>query len=374
MLTYLIVFAFICAAGLAFALTPLVKKFAVSVGAMDKPDARKVHSRLMPRLGGLAIYAAFVGTFGLISPLLPESVTAAAAVKALLVGGGIIVLLGALDDRFELSAKTKLLGQIIAAAVVVIGFDLKVEFVNVPFGDVLAWEQMEWLAIVLTMLWIVGITNAINLIDGLDGLAAGVSAIATATMLVLAVMMGNVAVIVLSALLLGCLIGFLFFNFHPAKIFMGDSGSLFLGFSLATLSILGFKSATLLTFAVPLLILGVPVSDTLLAILRRWVNKKPLSVADKSHLHHCLLQLGFGHRKTVLIIYGIASVFGLSAVFSAYLMLRDMTWMVALIALALLVVLELGAEAIGIISKGKKPVWSLIRRVQIITVQFFQTK
>src|SRR5690606_3348807 len=158
-------------------------------------------------------------------------------------------------------------------------------------------------------LWIVGVTNAVNLIDGLDGLAGGVSAIATGTILVMAIIMGNPTVIILSLLLLGSTIGFLFYNFHPAKIFMGDSGALFLGFSLATLSVLGFTQATVVSFIVPLLILGVPLSDTFFAIVRRKVNKLPISVADKNHLHHCLLQFGFSHRKTVLIIYGISLFF-----------------------------------------------------------------
>src|SRR5690606_36950471 len=152
------------------------------------------------------------------------------------------------------------------------------------------------------------------LIDGLDGLASGVSGIATASILVLALIMGNVTVILICAILLGAIIGFMFFNFYPAKIFMGDSGALFLGFSLATLSILEFKQAALVTFLVPIFILGVPLSDTFFAILRRWVNKRPISVADKNHLHHCLLELGFSHRTTVLIIYGIAAFFGMTAI------------------------------------------------------------
>lgn len=370
-MVYVNMIAFVAATVLAFIGTPLVKKLAVRIGAVDKPNHRKVHTRLMPRLGGLAIYLAFVLGVAIVYPF--YSFEHFPAVYGLLIGGTIIVIVGAFDDKYELSAKVKLLGQIIAAAVVVILFDLRIDFVNLPFGDVLAWENLEWISIVITMLWIVGVTNAVNLIDGLDGLAAGVSAIATATMMVIAIMMGNIPVVLLSALLLGSTLGFLIFNFHPAKIFMGDTGALFLGFTLSTLSVLGFKSVTLVSFIIPLMILGVPLSDTFFAIIRRIVNKKPISVADKSHLHHCLhLQLGFSHRKTVLIIYGIAAMFGGFAIISAFMISQALTWVIILTILALLIIIQLGAEAIGIISKGKKPLLNLLRRLQLFTTQLFR--
>jgi UDP-GlcNAc:undecaprenyl-phosphate GlcNAc-1-phosphate transferase len=318
----------------------------------------------MPRLGGLAIYLAFACTFLMISPILGDFRENAA--WGLLIGGAIIVLVGALDDKYELSPKVKLLGQLIAACVVV-SFGLKVDLVNIPFGDTL--PLIGWLSIPITIVWIVAVTNAINLIDGLDGLAAGVSAIATATVLVLAAIMGNITVVILCVLLLGSIIGFLFFNFHPAKIFMGDSGALFLGFSLATLSVLGFKQVTIMSFLVPILILGVPLSDTFFAIVRRLVNRTPISVADKSHLHHCLRQLGFSHRKTVVIIYGISLVFGISAVVLSELS-QTYLWVTIILVVVLLVILELGAEAIGIISKGKKPVLQFLRKLGLKTSQF----
>jgi UDP-GlcNAc:undecaprenyl-phosphate GlcNAc-1-phosphate transferase len=363
---YLYLIGFVAAMVMALILTPIVKNFAIWVGAVDAPNHRKVHTKIMPRMGGLAIFLAFVGAFFIISPAITEMKQNAA--WGLLLGGLIIVITGALDDRFELSAKVKLLGQLIAASVVV-AFGLRVDLVNIPFGDD-TMVYVGWLSIPLTILWIVGVTNAINLIDGLDGLAAGVSAIATGTMMVMSLMMGNVTVALLCAVLLGSIIGFLFFNFHPAKIFMGDSGALFLGFSLATLSILGFKQATIVSFILPILILGVPLSDTFFAILRRYVNKTPISVADKSHLHHCLLQLGFSHRKTVLMIYGIATFFGLCAI-----VLSQASLWVALIVIAIiLIVLEIGAEAIGIISKGKQPVLRILRKLGVKTTQFLGTR
>ncbi|TLS50551.1 undecaprenyl/decaprenyl-phosphate alpha-N-acetylglucosaminyl 1-phosphate transferase [Paenibacillus antri] len=344
---------FVVALAMALGLTPLVKKFAVRVGAVDAPNQRKVHTRIMPRLGGLAIYLAFMAAIMIALPLV--SGEKPHVIWGLLLGGTIVTIVGALDDRFDLSPKVKLLGQI-AAASVVVSFGVKVDFVTLPFGD---GTQMGWLSIPITIFWIVGVTNAINLIDGLDGLAAGVSAIATGTIFVLALIMGNITVAVLSAVLLGSILGFLFFNFHPAKIFMGDSGALFLGFSLAALSVLGFKQATLVSFVVPIFILGVPLSDTFFAIVRRTLNKTPISAADKNHLHHCILALGLSHRNSVLVIYAIAAMFALSAI-----LLSTVAQWVALIVIAVtLLVLQVGAELIGIVQKGRRPVINFVQRL-----------
>jgi UDP-GlcNAc:undecaprenyl-phosphate/decaprenyl-phosphate GlcNAc-1-phosphate transferase len=360
---------FAAALFIALLLTPLVKRFAFWVGAVDAPNQRKVHSRIMPRLGGLAIFLAFVGAYFIISPAIDS--LQADVIIGLLIGGTIVVIVGALDDRFDLSPKVKLLGQIIAASVVVYN-GVVIDLVNVPFGD--SMMSLSWLAVPLTIFWIVGVTNAINLIDGLDGLSAGVSGIATLTILVLAAMMGNVTVILLCVILLGSIGGFLFYNFHPAKIFMGDSGALFLGFALATLSILGFKQATVVSLLVPIMILGVPLSDTFFAIMRRWVNNLPISAADKSHLHHCLLQLGFSHRTTVLIIYGIALTFGTSAVLLSYLSGQEALWGTVILITVLLCIMVLGAEAIGIISKTKKPVLQFLNKIKVKTMRSRMSK
>ncbi|WP_309123148.1 MraY family glycosyltransferase [Paenibacillus sp.] len=350
-IAYIVGFA--VALAMALGMTPLVKRFAIRVGAVDAPNQRKVHTRIMPRLGGLAIYLAFMAAIMIALPLV--SGEKPHVIWGLLLGGTIVTIVGALDDRFDLSPKVKLLGQI-AAASVVVSFGVKVDFVTLPFGD---GTQMGWLSIPITIFWIVGVTNAINLIDGLDGLAAGVSAIATGTIFVLALIMGNVTVAVLSAVLLGSILGFLFFNFHPAKIFMGDSGALFLGFSLAALSVLGFKQATLVSFVVPIFILGVPLSDTFFAIVRRTLNKTPISAADKNHLHHCILALGLSHRNSVLVIYAIAAMFALSAI-----LLSTVAQWVALIVIAVtLLVLQVGAELIGIVQKGRRPVINFVQRL-----------
>ncbi|WP_342553061.1 MraY family glycosyltransferase [Paenibacillus sp. FSL R7-0652] len=360
------IIGFLVSMGLALALTPLVKKFAIRIGAMDTPNARKVHTRIMPRLGGLGIFLAFVITVAALLPFVSAWFTTRdmSFVSAFLVGGSIIVLIGALDDRFELSAKVKLLGQIVAASVVVFGFNIRVDFVNIPFQD--AYSSLEtWVSIPLTILWIVGVTNAINLIDGLDGLAAGVSGIAIGTIAVMSFLMGNTMIALMCLVLLGSIIGFLFFNFHPAKIFMGDTGSLFLGFSLAMLSMLGFKQIAVVSFITPLIIIGVPLSDTLFAIIRRAVQRKPIFSPDKGHLHHCLRELGFSHRQTVLIIYGIAAFFGVLAIIQSSAAMFEANWVTFVVICIMMFFLQVGAEVIGLVSKTRKPVINFLMRMRV---------
>ncbi|GGF91648.1 glycosyltransferase family 4 protein [Paenibacillus abyssi] len=363
--SFLYITGFVVALILALILTPLVKKFAFLVGAIDKPNHRKVHTRIMPRLGGLAIYVAFAAGLLIVLPFFPEGLLNKYdmnLIRAMLVGGTLIVLIGALDDRFELSAKVKLLGQLIAACIVVFGFGVQINLVNIPFGESMQ-PIADWISIPLTIFWIVGVTNAINLIDGLDGLASGVSGIAIGTILVMAVFMGFEPIILMSALLLGGILGFLVFNFHPAKIFMGDSGSLFLGFSLAMMSMLAFKQVTIVSFVTPLLIIGVPLSDTFFAIVRRLINKKPIFAPDKGHLHHCLRELGFSHRKTVLIIYGIAAFFGACAIIQAVVVRSDAAnWVTFVVICVLMFGLQIGAELIGIVDKTRRPVIHFIQR------------
>ena len=240
----------------AILLTPLVKRLAFRIGAVDAPNYRKVHARIMPRLGGLAIYCAFIiGFFFLKFMTNFESDYA----YAILIAATIIVITGIVDDMREISAKAKMLGQLIAACIVVFVGGIQIDFINLPFEGVL---NFGWLGYPLTIIWIVGVTNAVNLIDGLDGLAAGVSTIALATLAAMAMLMGNGIVIAMASILAAATIGFLFFNFHPAKIFMGDTGALFLGFMISVLSLLGFKNVTVISFIIPIIILGVPISDT----------------------------------------------------------------------------------------------------------------
>ncbi|MCI1694711.1 glycosyltransferase family 4 protein [Aneurinibacillus aneurinilyticus] len=358
------VYGFILSLVVTLIATPLVKKFAIYIGAVDKPNHRKVHQRLMPRMGGLAIYIGFSLAYWLLFPPFLEGMgISSREALGIFLGGTIIVLVGALDDRFELSPKLKLLGQILAAAVVVF-YGLRIEFINLPFQGILSFGW-DWIAIAITVFWIIGITNAVNLIDGLDGLAAGVSGIATAAIMIVALfVMPNPVVALYCAILLGGIVGFLRYNFHPAKIFMGDTGALFLGFNLAALSIMGFKNVTLFAFIMPILILGVPLSDTIFAMLRRYLNKKPISVADKEHLHHCLLAMGLSHRSSVLAIYGLSVLFATAAIVFS----QSYLWGAFIIVGVLLVVLQLMAELIGWVGQKKKPLLETVRRIKQITM------
>ncbi len=330
--------------------TPFVIKLAHKIGATDKPNKRKVHQKLMPRLGGLAIFiGVFVGY--LVSGLYDERI------YGITIGGIIIIIVGILDDIYELKARTKLIGQFLAAGVVVYS-GLKIEFLSIPF--VVERFDLGWLAIPLTIFWIIGITNAINLIDGLDGLAAGISAIAIATLAVMAGLAGKELILTLCLIVLASTVGFLFFNFHPAKIFMGDTGALFLGYCIGVLSLLGlYKSVTLFSFIIPIIILGVPVFDTAFAIIRRILNKQPISAPDKSHLHHRLLAKGISHRNTVLLIYGFGIFFSVCAV-----LLTATTFIGAIvIVLALMITTQFIAELVGIINARYKPFISFYKKV-----------
>lgn len=327
-------------------ITPLVKKFAIRVGATDQPDHRKVHKRIMPRMGGLAIYISFLAGILLLRPADEHTIP-------IMIGSLIIIVTGVLDDLFALSAKIKLLGQL-AAALIVVMSGITIDFINLPFGGVLDFGV---LSIPLAILWIVGITNAVNLIDGLDGLAAGVSSIGLITISFMAFLKGDLFVMSLGLVLLGSTLGFLVYNFYPAKLFMGDTGSLFLGFMISVLSLLGFKNVTFFSLVIPIIILGVPISDTLFAIVRRVVNKQPISAPDKSHLHHCLMNNGFSHRQSVLMIYAIAALFGLAAIIFS----MATVWGSLIVVALLLVIIELFAEVIGLAGKNYKPLLRLMK-------------
>lgn len=299
--------ALVLAVVLGWAITPWVRKRAFTWGAVDKPDTRKVHKELMPRMGGLAVFLAFV-------PAVLLSQDMDLPLWGLLTGGALIVVLGIADDIRGLPAKVKLAGQI-AAASVVVPFGIKVEYITNPLsGDLL---YLGWLAVPVTVFWLVAVTNAINLIDGLDGLAGGVSCIAALTLAAVAWTHGPemTGVVLLALTLAAAVTGFLRHNFHPAKIFLGDCGSMFLGFTLAGMSIMSFtKSATAISVIIPMVILGLPLLDTFFAIIRRYHKHRPIFQPDKEHLHHQLMAMGLSHRQTVLAIYAVSLVLGMSAV------------------------------------------------------------
>jgi UDP-GlcNAc:undecaprenyl-phosphate GlcNAc-1-phosphate transferase len=295
------------AALVTLALTPLVRRIATRYGLVDEPGGRKVHTKPIPRVGGIAMFVGVMAAIGVEAAgeafmgWTPYLLAADGPFIGALIGMTMIFALGVLDDIVTLEPKWKFLGQIVAATVVAAA-GLRVDFVGNPFGGGLI--DIGMLAWPVTIIWIVGFTNVINLADGLDGLAAGITAIAAGTFLVLATLNNQVVAAIMAAALIGACLGFLRYNFNPASIFMGDSGSMFLGFTLATIALVGvLKSAAAITLVLPLLIIGVPVFDTASAILRRLRHQKPIHIADKGHIHHRLLNRGFNQRQTVLIIY-----------------------------------------------------------------------
>lgn len=295
----------------SFASTPLVKKLAYKLKAIDVPkDTRRMHKQPIPRLGGLAIIFGFcvsIMCFGILTR----------QIIAIIIGAFIIALMGIVDDIKALDAKPKFLIQILAAIIVILGGDIKIEVITNPF----LWLDSayliipQWISIIVSIVWIVFITNAVNFIDGLDGLAAGVSAIMSVSLVFIATRLGEYSTAVIGAALLGSCFGFLPYNFNPAKIFMGDTGSTFLGFILASLSIQGvFKSYAIISFAVPLLILGLPLFDAVFAMIRRIMKGQSPMQADRGHLHHRLIDMGFSQKQTVFILYLISGILGISAI------------------------------------------------------------
>ncbi len=336
--------AFFLAFVVAILATPAVIALAAKTGALDKPDSRKVHNKPIPRIGGVAIYSAFMlSTLSvMIFADFPDEFFK--EIIGLIFSGSVIFAVGLIDDYKNLPAKVKLLGQIIAASILVILFDVRIDFISDPFGD---YIYLDFFAIPATIFWLVGITNTVNLIDGLDGLAAGISSIAAVTILLVAMEDNILLVAVLTAAIAGAAVGFLFYNFNPASIFMGDSGALFLGFMLAGISIIGaVKSAATIALFVPILALGLPILDTTFAIIRRFRGHVPIFKPDKGHLHHRLLALGFSQRQAVLLMYVISALLGLSAV-----ALTEVSSQFAIfILLIVLAAILYGALKIGIFS------------------------
>jgi UDP-GlcNAc:undecaprenyl-phosphate GlcNAc-1-phosphate transferase len=298
-------YPFLVALGVAFAITPVVKRIAIHVGAFTKPSSRSVHTVPTPHLGGVAIYLAFSVATVLFGRL-PQK-----ELYTILAGGAAAVILGMIDDFRPLSPRVKLLGQVLIAAFAVI-CGVRIDFLTNPLGGLLLLGRLGG---IFTVIWIVSFMNVVNLIDGIDGLAAGVSSIAAVTLLFVAFRQGQALAVLLTATLAGSALGFLKYNFNPAKIFMGDAGAHFLGFTLAAISIEGtLKSAAAVAIIVPVLALGLPILDTFFAIMRRLWNGQPVGVADRGHLHHRLLDMGLSQRQTCYVMYGISVLLGLAAV------------------------------------------------------------
>lgn len=313
----------------SFVATPIVKTFAVQVGAIDVPDKKRhLHARPIPRMGGLAI---FIGFF--IAVLLFANITT--QVRGILLGAILIVVVGAIDDVLNLNAWLKLGIQILAAVIAVLS-GVIINVVTNPLQ--ITSEQavtIGILAVPVTVLWIVGVTNSVNLIDGLDGLACGVSTIASISMLVVSMLVDKSSLnesVILAALAGACL-GFLPYNLNPAKIFMGDTGALLLGYVLATVSVTGmFKFYAIVTFIVPVLALAVPLSDTVFAFTRRMLKGQSPFHADRGHFHHKLIDMGLNQKQAVAVLYAVSAILGLAGVvLTSSGILRDVVLLLAFV-------------------------------------------
>ncbi len=297
------------AAVISYLATPFVKKLAFKIGAVDVPkDNRRMHDHPIPRLGGLAIVISFLLCTFLFVELDKQ-------MQGILLGAIVILVVGVIDDCLALPALPKFFAQIAAGTIVVL-HGCEIRYLTNPFSPVPI--DLGFLAGPVTVFWIVLMTNAVNFIDGLDGLAVGVSGISTGTMLVIALLLGEEPGAIILAALLGACLGFIPYNFNPAQIFMGDTGSTFLGFILATLSVQGlFKMYAVISFMVPFLILGVPFFDITFAVIRRLAKHQNPMTADRGHIHHRLIDMGLSQKQSVAIVYMLTGVLGVAAVLLA---------------------------------------------------------
>lgn len=350
---FYVVLAWIATTVLALVLTPFVRMLAFKIGATDNPNQRRVNKKVMPTIGGLAIYMAYFISMFFFQPLPFDQIL------PLFLGATVIIITGIVDDIKEISPKIKMGGILIAALIVYFVGDIKMTTISLPFTST---YELGILSFPLTIIWILAITNAINLIDGLDGLATGVSIIALTTMGIIGYFFINVMNIPLTIMiftLVFAALGFLPYNFFPAKIFLGDTGALFLGFMISIMSLQGLKNVTLISLLIPIMILGIPITDTIYAILRRYLNNMPISSADKHHMHHRLMSLGFTHKQTVLAIYAIAILFSVIA------LLYPISTFIGSVLLTIGVIfgLELFVELIGLVGENRQPLLGTIKKM-----------
>lgn len=348
---------------LTMILTPFIKLLSFKIGAVDEPTKRRINTKTMPTAGGLAIFISFTimvlwefwGTIYM------------QRILAILLGALIVIVTGLIDDVFELSPKQKSIGLLFAALEIFFVAGIRISTAFIPFIG--TW-YLGWLSLPVTILWILAITNAVNLIDGLDGLASGVSMIALVTIGLVSYFFlptNGVFLAIMIFMLVAAIAGFFPYNFHPATIYLGDTGALFLGFMIAVFSLQGLKNATFISVLTPMFILGVPITDTIYAMIRRRFNNQPISSADKMHLHHRLLSLGFTHRGAVMTIYAISLVFS----FIALLMTYASTWAIILLIVSSLIGLELFIELIGLVSESHQP---LLKSLKFIGNRSYRQK
>ncbi|MGR4072234.1 glycosyltransferase family 4 protein [Streptococcus parasuis] len=348
---------------MAVVLTPLVRFLALRIGAVDNPNARRINKVPMPSAGGLAIFISFAIASLVFLPLIVTRVHISSNyfeyVFPIVAAGAVIILTGLIDDVRELAPLPKLLGIVFAALIIWFFTDFHFDSFKIPFGGPLLVFP-TWLAFCLTVLWIVAITNAINLIDGLDGLVAGVSIISLLTMGIVSYFFlydSNIFLSLTIFVLVAAIAGFLPYNYHPAIIYLGDTGALFIGFMIGVFSLQGLKNSTAVAVVTPIIILGVPITDTVVAIIRRKLSGQKIYEADRMHLHHRLLSLGLTHRGTVLVIYAISFIFSLT---SLLLNISSRAGGVLLVV-ALALGVEILCELIGIFGENRTPVLNLLR-------------
>lgn len=338
------------------AITPFIRRLAFVLGAVDIPNARRVNKKPMPTLGGLGIFVTYnIGTFVLLREQFPTH-----EAFSVLLASSVIVLTGIIDDILELKPRQKMFGILIGALIIYFLAGIKMNVLNLPFLN--KQINLGWWSLPITIFWILALTNAVDLIDGLDGLADGVSLISLITMGIVGYFFlhtDQLYIPISCFMLAACLLGFLPYNFHPAKMFLGDTGALYIGFMIAVFSLKGLKNVTFISLLVPVTILGVPITDTIYAMIRRKLNHQPVSQADKHHLHHQLMKMGLTHRQTVLAIYSLSLIFS----FISLLFLLSPIWGMWLLIAGLIVALEIFVESIGLLGEKYKPLLSLIQKV-----------
>lgn len=338
---------------ISIVVTPIIKRIAFKIGAVDKPDKRRVNKVMMPTMGGTAIYVSSFLSLFLLQPVDNNYLW------PIFIASTLIITTGIIDDIYEINPLIKIIGILIAGLIVFFIADISMDTIVLPlFGKI----ELGWLSLPITLIWILGVTNSINLIDGLDGLATGVSIIALSTMGILGyffIITNKIPLIIFIFTIVSATIGFLPYNFYPASIFLGDTGALFLGFIVSIVSLQGLKNATILSFIIPIVILGVPITDTFYAIVRRKLNKKPVTVADKNHLHHRLMYMGMGHRQTVLFIYLFAAIFSVISL----LFPISSSISILLLIISILIGVELFVESIGLLGEDFSPMLTFINKM-----------
>lgn len=334
---------------IAVVFTPIVKLVAKHLGVYALMNERTIHTKVMTRIGGVAIYLAFILSMTYFCDAIDSTI------KGLLYGSSIMFLTGLIDDMTNMKPIIKLFFQLVATFVLISIGGVELDVIRLPLGITI---DMGVISLLVTVGWVIGITNAINLIDGLDGLAGGVCAIILITIAFISFIDQRNDLAMLSLIMAGAILGFLVFNIHPASVMMGDCGALFIGFFIASISLMGFKSSTFITLGFPILLLSVPIIDTLSAILRRKLSGKSFADADKMHFHHMLMQR-FGHRNSVFIIYLITIAFGISA----YLYIINKTLGLLLVCI-LFIAIEIFIEKTEMISRHYHPILGVCRRVK----------